>query len=426
VNNYFQSTNSPTKTQNDVLQDLIESPNKIITGAAGCGKTQTAIFLAELLMGKGTVTIIVFTKALRTFIEETLQKRGNSKIKVFHYYKWFNNSTESDYVLIDEVQDFSLEEIRLLIKQSKYGVYLFGDNNQRIYNTSLGDKNPTITIEKIKAVTGFPSILLQENIRLNKNTAKFINQIYREERIKDPKSCLGDKIKFINCISDQEELHSIATIIKQNEIQGTTCICLRSNDGNENGIKIRPGIIDVFEFLKSHGVNNVGYKFHSSECYNYDLDSINILTYHSTKGLEFDNIIIPFFDKRNSITNHRLNYTIFTRSRKKIIITYTNEINSDLPFGLDSSLYEGEYKRPLLSSKQLGIIEFKILFLKYFKVNNALNLPSVSLQQIFNAKKEALITEIKDSIVAGSIIELDEDFAMRSAKQLIEKNLTKE
>lgn len=54
---------------------LNAKPNFIITGPAGTGKTLLAINLAKKCWESGnTVAVIVFTKYLRTYIEDYLSK----------------------------------------------------------------------------------------------------------------------------------------------------------------------------------------------------------------------------------------------------------------------------------------------------------------------------------------------------------------
>jgi len=52
-----------------------------------------------------------------------------------------------------------------------------------------------------------------------------------------------------------------------------------------------------------------------------------ILTYHSAKGTEFDNVFIPFADDDNDI-NRNAFYVAVTRSSSKLFISYSRKLTS--------------------------------------------------------------------------------------------------
>ena len=84
------------------------------------------------------------------------------------------------------------------------------------------------------------------------------------------------------------------------------------------------------------------------------LKGLVVGTIHSTKGLEFDSVIIPYCTDNNLIDNKRilaldsekevisevskLLYVAVTRGKKRLIITYTGDIVSVFP--KNSKLYK--------------------------------------------------------------------------------------
>jgi len=52
-----------------------------------------------------------------------------------------------------------------------------------------------------------------------------------------------------------------------------------------------------------------------------------ILTYHSAKGTEFDNVFIPFADDDNGIDRNAF-YVAVTRSSSRVFITYSRKLTN--------------------------------------------------------------------------------------------------
>ena len=58
---------------------------------------------------------------------------------------------------------------------------------------------------------------------------------------------------------------------------------------------------------------------------NHDLPCI--LTFHSAKGTEFDNVFIPFADDDNNLDRNAF-YVAVTRSSSRVFITYSRKLTS--------------------------------------------------------------------------------------------------
>jgi superfamily I DNA/RNA helicase len=56
-----------------------------------------------------------------------------------------------------------------------------------------------------------------------------------------------------------------------------------------------------------------------------------LMTYHSAKGLDFDNVFIPFLTKNLQISQTKplvLFMVAMTRSKKNLYLTYSNDLHS--------------------------------------------------------------------------------------------------
>ena len=119
----------------DFQRQLIDRKNNksmVITGSAGSGKSLIALHKAKQLASTGdSYAIIVYTKTLRKYFSDGLNTLGLSN--VFNYHQWRFNKRHVKYMIIDECQDFSHEEIE---EMKEYGdfCFFFGDSAQSIMN----------------------------------------------------------------------------------------------------------------------------------------------------------------------------------------------------------------------------------------------------------------------------------------------------
>ena len=155
--------------------DLIErtnDANMLVTGPAGCGKSLIALHKAKQLLNSGhDVILIAFTKSLRAFMQQ-----GNKNSTYFyHYWKWLKNGCPSaDYIIVDEIQDFTYKEIQEFIKAAKKYYFFFGDTAQSIM--TVGDRKP-LSIEDLSKNLGLTPLRLYSNYRLPRAVAR-ITQDY--------------------------------------------------------------------------------------------------------------------------------------------------------------------------------------------------------------------------------------------------------
>lgn len=97
----------------DFQRQLIDRKNNksmVVSGSAGSGKSLIALHKAKQIAALGeSYTIIVYTKSLRKYFEDGLKKLGLRN--VYHYHQWRHNQKSVKYLIVDECQDFTREEI---------------------------------------------------------------------------------------------------------------------------------------------------------------------------------------------------------------------------------------------------------------------------------------------------------------------------
>jgi superfamily I DNA and RNA helicase len=95
----------------------------IVKGCAGSGKSILALWKAKQIQNesKGSYQIIVFTKALKQYMADGISQVGINSRNVDYLWHYQNRSgcPSSDYIIVDEAQDFSKEDILLFKSKAK-------------------------------------------------------------------------------------------------------------------------------------------------------------------------------------------------------------------------------------------------------------------------------------------------------------------
>jgi len=159
--------------------DLPLDKDCLVTGLPGSGKTNLLLLRASFLSksGRNNYTIITFTRVLKEFLSSGASNYDVAADNASTYFSWarnvlsengvslantddfdklrtnllkaLNNLSQNldeasivDYILIDEIQDYTPEEIETIRKYTKY-IFAVGDSKQRIHV-------PDDTISKIE------------------------------------------------------------------------------------------------------------------------------------------------------------------------------------------------------------------------------------------------------------------------------------
>lgn len=239
-----------------------------------------------------------------------------------------------NYVIVDEGQDFSLSTYsQYFIPEAKKSITVFGDTNQRIY------KDRFCNIEDVASNFKFPILNLEFNYRVPKTIAKVAQQIPQphidllvNNRKNNGNSDYPSFPKPIikKCNSEDEELQYILNRI-QTEGMDDVAILLPNEDT----------VIKLHEFFSKQnigtqvriaidaGVTPLGNRkfkrIDTLDFTNHDLPAI--LTYHSGKGTEFDNVFIPFADEDRGLERNPF-YVAVTRASSRIFITHSRKLTS--------------------------------------------------------------------------------------------------
>ena len=188
-----------------------------------------------------------------------------------------------DSIAIDEIQDFSLQSIRLIVKMrstDKSRVYLSGDENQKIYQRDF-------TWKELQAdLRGF-TITLKENKRNSEPIEAFANRLIEKNPVR------LERYEKVWLFSGGEKKARRITeeLTEKFPDESTALIAARSKER-------------YFDFPSSR-----------------EFRFVSNLT---AKGLEFDNVIVLYENPacEDYEQEKRLRYVHFTRARNRLYIVY--------------------------------------------------------------------------------------------------------
>jgi len=323
----------------------------IIKGCAGSGKSILALWKAKQIQdeGKGDLLFVVYTKSLRQYMKDGINQVGLSAgcvenfnqcfrwVKDEETDKWISTGWKKgdyDYIIVDEAQDFSCEDILMMKEHAKKALLLYGDSAQQLFRF-LKDKR-TADMDELKRVTGFPDDQLVFNHRLPKKiaaVAEYINSEFDEltDRCKNEGN---EKPYILKYDSFQTQLDKIWEIIQNRNFEDVG-ILFSTNDEVEKADK----------YYKSKGYN-VESNIRGDVELNFNSSNPKLMTYHSSKGLQFEAVFIPecgdgipSFDTERERTKRNALYVALTRTYQSLYVMYSNELSSYFD-AVPTNLYE--------------------------------------------------------------------------------------
>ena len=306
----------------------------IVKGCAGSGKTVLALWRAKELSEQGNedYLIIVFTRALKQFIEDGIHTIGVDESKVLYHWEWVNRrgKPSADYIIIDEVQDFDTDELRDLQNAAKKHFILFGDSAQQLYK-NIPNKGKLLTMEEIQIQTGIPMEPLVINHRLPKKIARIAQKVtLSNDPLEDRCNKEGvNKPRLVLCSTFEEQLDYIKDVVKAQNYTDVGILFPTNSDVTKAK--------DYFD-KKGFGVEKKsGYGANSMDL-DFTTENPKMMTYHSAKGLQFEAVFIPMCIVSDEKDRNPL-YVALTRSYRDLFILYSNHL-SDFIEKIDRGLFE--------------------------------------------------------------------------------------
>jgi len=355
MSNWIVQLDKLDPTQKEFIYDKNQN-NIWIKGFAGSGKS---VLLAhrindEIIKNQSLrIAIVVFTHSLIEMFRAGLQelKTPTNKIEILTYYQFSKNHTRYDFIVCDEVQDLPISIIQNMRNKTDK-LILAGDENQSIYEYDPSTREPTITdFQYLNTILKDNPIQLMNNHRLTKDIVKIISKLIPSmnilssipNRVKHSSTVrlgnaesLNDEVEYIieeaNQAIEIDESVAILFYTQNNIIEFINRYLSLQNINPWIIVKNRYNKID-FHSLNNY-LNSVNIKFeYIGNSYGnlyqaHQQGKIIFMTYHSAKGLDFDNVFLPFLNQYeyfNSYFNTTLLMVGMTRSKQNLTLSYTGQ-----------------------------------------------------------------------------------------------------
>ena len=256
------------------------------------------------------------------------------------------------HILVDEGQDFSPMMLKSLIAAipDEGSFIFFGDVAQQIYGSRLSWRDAGIKVAN-NEIWKF-----KYNFRNTAEIVSFASDITKSVYwhsnddlvIPDKPRASGPLPQLIRFDDYKQELNWVVDSVKRVTIQATSVVVFRNYD-----------LIRQFEkILKAHKLD---YQLLDGNIDTFIItNGISIGTYHSVKGIEFDNVFLPMLNsdvipdnvllkngERQEVLSDemKLLYVAATRAKRSLIMSFSNELTELFP--IDSKNYEESIGRDL-------------------------------------------------------------------------------
>jgi superfamily I DNA/RNA helicase len=312
----------------------------IVKGCAGRGKSILALWKAKQIQENGnTFLFVIFTKALKQYMKDGISQIGLTASNVENYNQCFYWSKDGstwqqgdwkkgkyDYLIVDEAQDFSKEDILLFKSKATKALLLYGDSAQQLYK--FFTNKTAISMDDMAYITKFPTEQLVFNHRLPKKIARLAEFVNNEnDDLENRCRKEGNELpKILRYNSLNAELDAIAEIIKNRNFEDVG-ILLRNNNDVEK----------VADYLRRKGLN-VEAKVNDNVELNFNSSNPKIMTYHSSKGLQFEVVFLPECTVSSQDDRNPL-YVAITRTYQSLYIMHSGNLSSFFD-AVPTNLYE--------------------------------------------------------------------------------------
>jgi superfamily I DNA/RNA helicase len=310
-------------------QAALNEPNAIaISGGPGTGKSVVSLWRHIRNYGTGSKKslLLTYTKTLETYLAASARsENGNAGNAVDRTYWWTTHHVKQyDEIIVDEAQD--VEGGRYTTIKNYTGVVSYGADDQQIVF-----KKRATTQQQLAAI--FPnnrSYVLDENFRNSYEIMLFVKALFPQKLV--PQTTLN------NLLQEGRRGNKPILLVSNNNIAKQTKAIIDII----NQFKSATHNIAVLVPLQNHVttfanlIRNAGIQcssFSTDDGSLGEIDNVHVTTFKSSKGTEFDTVIIP--DCENMINNiAQLNvidendyYVAITRAKRNLYLVSTSTPN---------------------------------------------------------------------------------------------------
>ncbi len=310
---WMVSINELGAQQARILDEVCSDSSRThwIAGYAGTGKTVVITHAIERLAARkrsASICFLTYTHALKDLVRSGLTERTAGRVAIDTIDAFSASRDQYDYILVDEIQDVTESAIRKIFARAKH-VIVAGDPDQSIY---LGRVDPR-GLQKL--LDGARKHTLKHIQRLSSKTFRLATAILPEAEIKKGAEVRGEgnNGRLMEAKSRKEEFSRVyAEAVRVSSIQQPSAILFPTHDqihefatiiAEANGLpeppkRERRGPITSYEAFNDHfSRRHIPLRFLGSNNGSLpESDTVRLvylMTYHSAKGLDFNNVFLP-------------------------------------------------------------------------------------------------------------------------------------
>lgn len=318
--NFYIRESEMDDFQRKVLDRRSDS-SLIVRGCAGSGKSVIAFWRLHDIVSnnRGSAQIIVFTKSLKDYFVEGCRGAGIDPGLIDYWHNWKSNPRRTDYILVDEAQDFSEKSIKKFSSYAIKALLLYGDSSQQLYGFRRDD--PPINMDEIQRVTEFPVEQLVFNHRLPKTIARVAECVNAEkdDLVNRCKHEGDEKPYVLKYSSFDEQLDAIIRIIEQRQLDDVGILFPKNDQVRDAARILNEKNLEVeakYNANDQQDYNNL----------NFATTNPKVMTYHSAKGLQFGAVFLPACDSLNLERFCEPFYVALTRSYQSLYVLYSGHL----------------------------------------------------------------------------------------------------
>lgn len=344
------------------IQNNVQSRSDIITwisGMAGNGKTIVMLYAAEAmckLHPEKSICFVTYTHALKDLFHESLLPEFQSLIDVKTHMAFMSQNQIYDFVFLDEIQDITEEDLDKIHNLSRRLV-VAGDFGQCIY-----PDNEPISRERFISLYNPSVIDLTILFRLGPGLKRFAQKIAPHELIGSDERKIGDQEvifkTFIDQVDETSEIDQMA--IRFAKPGSPVAILFPKKQKIDKFIErwaelkslpkppntYQPGGKYNFEemnryFVLHQKTNEPLYQYFGNDQgasalnLSHSKEVVFLMTYHSSKGLDFPTVILPTLNSQGTLISEKsttiplyestLLFVAMTRAKKRILFSWSKQ-----------------------------------------------------------------------------------------------------
>lgn len=346
--------NELSAQQRKIISEITDATSRTnwVAGYAGSGKTIVithALKKIAKITPRKSVRFMAYTYALRDLVASGISAAESQRIDISTLDSFNNEDVFYDYIVVDEVQDIKDKQLKNILKRAR-NVIVAGDPDQSIYTGKVDPEDIGRILGEHKKHT------LRDIHRLGQNLFNVAKEILPEAKFVRG-AALSNRSdhrvwKFEATNKDEEFRHVFQEAQRLAQLEKPSAVLFPTQDLIYRFASVvADELCGELPPAPNRGVRKICYEefndfFQRRKCPLMFLGSNNgslpksdstkmvyLMTYHSAKGLDFENVFLPhlndeiFLDAKpknlsREQEERRHLFVALTRSRRNVFLSY--------------------------------------------------------------------------------------------------------